>query len=239
MVLAAPLAHSRPVGFAHSTTVMADHAEGVMDELELFYSPSYRWSWGVGQLQLDSTAHGTQAITYARLNVLAKRWNLEAAQANIFFWGGGGSVYVGPQTVSLVQPGQPPSEHDHGEPGPTSYTQPSFRESTWNAGGQIDYETRRIYASLKTDFHASFQTVDKYTPRFWHRIDTVQFGIAPYKHDVDKIATWLVVSGRRYAGNTHEKDELALLLRFFKKSAWVEAGSTTDGELRAWAMVSF
>jgi hypothetical protein len=103
----------------------------------------------------------------------------------------------------------------------------------------MDFETRRIYASFKTDFHATFETQNEYEPVFWHRVDTVQFGIAPYKHDVDRIATWLVLSGRRYSGNTHEADELALLLRFFKKSAWVEAGATTDGKLRAWAMFSF
>jgi hypothetical protein len=148
-------------------------------------------------------------------------------------------VYVGPRYVPLLQPDGSDSEHDHGEPGPTSVLLPSLRESTWNAGAQIDYETRRIYTSLKTDFHASFRRVDDYTPYFWHRVDTVQFGIAPYEHDVDRVATWIVLSGRRYAGSTHAQDELALLLRFFKKSAWVEAGSTLDGELRAWAMFSF
>jgi hypothetical protein len=239
--LASGSAHARPIGYADSTTVMVEHAAGVMDELQVFYSPSARWSVGFGQLEVDSALHGSRAITYARLNVLAKRWNLESAQANIFFWGGAGSVYIPPLTYVVLAPGQP-GEHDHGAPPPptaTTFSKPSFRETTWNAGGQVDYETRRVYLSAKTDFHASFRTVEDSTPYFWHRVDTLQLGIAPYEHDVDRLATWFVISGRRYAGNSHASDELALLLRFFKKNFWLEAGSTTDGELRAWTMFSF
>jgi hypothetical protein len=32
---------------------------------------------------------------------------------------------------------------------------------------------------------------------------------------------------------------LALLLRFFKKRTWLEAGATTDGKIQAMAMFSF
>jgi hypothetical protein len=67
----------------------------------------------------------------------------------------------------------------------------------------------------------------------------LQLGIAPYKHDVDTLATWFVVQARQYTGNIHEGVEWALLLRLFRKGAWVEAGATTEGKLQAMAMINF
>ena len=74
---------------------------------------------------------------------------------------------------------------------------------------------------------------------FEHRIDTLQLGIAPYEHDFDTLATWFVVQGRQYTGGIHEGTEWALLLRLFKRGAWIEAGVTDDGKLQAMAMVNF
>ena len=47
-------------------------------------------------------------------------------------------------------------------------------ENSWNAGGQIDYETRRIYGAFRSDFH--------YSSLYWHRMDTLQLGFAPPKN---------------------------------------------------------
>jgi hypothetical protein len=101
----------------------------------------------------------------------------------------------------------------------------------WTAGGQLDYETRRIYASLKSDYYDS--------SAFSHRIDTLQLGVAPYKHDYATLATWFVVQARRYTGEIHDGTEWALLLRLFKRGAWIEAGPTNDGKLQAMFMINF
>jgi hypothetical protein len=201
-----PLAASaKPIAFAHGTTVMAEYGAGTMTEAQVFYAPRYFWSFGAGYLELDSDLTSKRReIAYARVNYLVKRWNLESAQANVFTWGGVGSAWV--------------SETDH-------------REFAWNAGAQVDYETRRIYTSLKTDLHRS--------SAFSHRIDTLQLGVAPYEHDYDTVATWLVLQGRRYTGGIHDGTEWALLLRLFKGGAWIEAGATDDGKLQAMAMFNF
>ena len=202
---ACTILQAKPIAFAHGTTVMAEYGAGTMNEAQVFYAPRYFYSLGAGYLELESDIDGRRReITYARANYLVKRWNLEDAQANVFVWGGAGQAYV--------------SElNDH-----------TF---AWNAGAQIDYETRRIYSSLKTDLHRS--------NAFSHRVDTLQLGIAPYKHDVDTLATWLVVQGRNYTGGIHDGIEWALLLRLFKGGAWIEVGATTDGKLQAMAMVNF
>jgi len=196
---------AKPIAFAHGTTVMAEYGAGTMGELQIFYAPSFNYSLGGGYLALDSAIDGSSTdITYARLNYLAKRWNREASQANVFVWGG-----IGSANIDGV----------------------SGDEFAWNAGVQLDYETRRIYASLKSDLHESSE--------FSHRIDTLQLGFAPYKHDYDTVATWFVVQGRRYTGEIFDGTEVALLLRLFKGNKWIDVGATTDGKLQAMVMLNF
>lgn len=100
-----------------------------------------------------------------------------------------------------------------------------------NAGVQADYETRSVYGSFKTDWQRS--------SAFSHRIDTLQLGLAPYKHEYGGVATWLLVQARQYTGGIHRGTESALLLRLFKGGAWVEAGVTNGGKLQAMAMFNF
>lgn len=235
LLLAAAGAAARPIVFADSAVVMAEYGAGNTREIQVFYAPRHFLSVGVGHLELDTNGDIPHEVTYARLNLLAKRWNMEGAQANVFVWGGVGSAFIGAFTPQTLQPGQVPTPgHGHGggvEPGEVPYRQESQRESAWNAGGQVDYETLRIYTSFKTDLHRS-ATVS-------HRVDSLQFGFSPYKHEVDSLSTWLIVSGRRYSGDQVDGDEVALLLRLFRKNTWVEAGATLDGEIRAMAMFSF
>jgi hypothetical protein len=202
---ACQMAEAKPIAFSHGTTLMAEYGAGTMIEAQAFYAPKYFLSLGGGYLELDSDMDNRRReIAYARANYLAKRWNMASAQANVFVWGGAGQAYV---------------------------SETNSHEFAWNAGAQVDYETRRVYASLKTDLHRANS--------FEHRIDTLQLGIAPYKHDFDSLATWFVVQGRQISGGIHEGTEWALLLRLFKRGAWIEAGATEDGKLQAMAMVNF
>ncbi len=100
-----------------------------------------------------------------------------------------------------------------------------------DTGVQADFETRRVYAS----FSADLQESDRYS----HRIDTLQLGWAPYAHDYDTLATWIVVQGRHYTGRLFRGTEKAVLLRLFKGGAWVEAGATTEGHPQVMAMFNF
>jgi hypothetical protein len=204
LAAAGPL-FAKPIAFADGTTVMAEYGAGTMNELQIFHAPRYFYSVGGGHLSLQSDPDSrTRDITYARVNYLLHRWNMEAAQANVFLWGGAGRAHVGETGENLF---------------------------AWNAGGQFDYETRRVYASVRTDLHEASD--------FSNRIDTLQLGVAPYEHDYDDLATWFVVQGRLYTGGLHDGPEWALLLRLFKRGAWVEAGATTDGKVQAMVMLNF
>ncbi len=184
---------------------MGEYGAGTMEEGQVFYAPRYFYSVGGGHLALDSDIdERSRDITYARFNYLVKRWNREDSQANVFAWGGIGRARL---------------------------SESAGDETAWNAGVQLDYETRRVYSSLKTDLFEGTS--------FSNRVDTLQLGIAPYEHDYDGIATWFVVQGRRITGKIHDGTEVAFLLRLFKGSVWIEAGATTDGKLQAMAMFNF
>jgi hypothetical protein len=206
LVLAGPLSVvAKPIAFADGTTVMVEYGAGTMTEQQIFYAPRYDVSLGGGHLELDSDeTTKVRRISYARLNYLARRWNLDYAQANVFAWGGLGGATGNTFSGMLLAE---------------------------NAGAQADYETRRVYGSLKTDWQRS--------SAFSHRIDTLQSGLAPYKHDYDGVATWFLVQARQYTGGIHRGVESALLLRLFKGGAWVEAGVTNGGKVQAMAMFNF
>eukprot|EP00456_Euglypha_rotunda_P069884 TRINITY_DN6171_c0_g1_i14.p1 TRINITY_DN6171_c0_g1~~TRINITY_DN6171_c0_g1_i14.p1 ORF type:complete len:221 (-),score=46.26 TRINITY_DN6171_c0_g1_i14:728-1390(-) len=110
------------------------------------------------------------------------------------------------------------------------------RKFAWNAGGQIDYETLRFYSSMRTDWQYA-------KDGFSHRIDTVQLGWAPYPHDWDRLATWLLVQARDYTGGLYDGVEPAALVRLFKNGRttafWIEAGVTIDGRLQSMFMINF
>jgi hypothetical protein len=197
--------HAKPIAFADGTTVMAEHGASTMNEVQGFYAPSYRYSLGGGHLSLQSDLNDdTRDITYVRANYLPKRWNMEAAQANTFVWGSIGRAHIG-------------------ETGDNQFA--------WNVGGQVDYETRHVYAALRTDLHEAAS--------FSHRIDTLQLGVAPYAHDYHTLALWFVVQARQYTNGIYDGIEVAGLLRLFKRNAWLEAGLNEDGKLQAMLMFNF
>lgn len=122
---------AKPIAFARGTTTMAEYGAGTMEEVQVFYAPRYWYSLGGGWLALDSEDGSTQRhIAYLRGNLLAKRWNLPGAQANVFLWGGLGRATGNDFAGDVLDR---------------------------NAGLQGDIETRRVYASFQSDLHESSQ----------------------------------------------------------------------------------
>jgi hypothetical protein len=104
-------------------------------------------------------------------------------------------------------------------------------EVAWNAGVQLDYETLWFYSMVKSDWHRSSS--------FRHRMDVAQLGFALYEHNWDELATWVVLQGRNMRGDFTRETETALLLRFFRRTQWIEAGITDTGGFTMMFMVNF
>jgi hypothetical protein len=202
-------ASAKPIAFQSGTTAMYEYGAGTMQEAQAFYAPLYWMSAGAGYLRLDADdGRFSRDLSYARANFLLKRWNMPDAQANVFAWGSAGAARG---------------------------SDFSGTRALFNAGAQADYETRRVYGSLKTDW--------LYASTFSNRIDTLQLGLAPYKHRYDQVATWFVVQARDYTGGIYDGVETAGLIRLFRAwswgSVWIEAGATIDGKVQAMTMFNF
>ena len=123
------VAAAKPIAFAKGTTLMLERGAGTMNEAQLFYAPRYWYSVGGGWLELTGEDGGTRRhIEYVRANLLAKRWNLPGAQANVFVWGGVGRATGNDFDGSVL---------------------------ARNAGMQVDYETRRVYGAFRSDLQES------------------------------------------------------------------------------------
>jgi len=209
LAVASVAAGAKPIAYQNGSTVMFEYGGETMQEAQVFHAPRYWWSGGAGWLRLEADDGAfAREITYARLNLLVKRWNLPGAQANVFAWGGAGTARGSDFGGSTFAP---------------------------NAGLQADYETRRVYGSLKSDY--------QYSRHYAHRIDTLQLGLAPYEHEYGTPALWFLVQGRTYTGGLYDDPEAALLLRLFQAwswgSAWGEAGVTQDGAVQSMFMFNF
>jgi hypothetical protein len=226
LAVSAPLgAAAKPIAFQDGWTVMGEIGTDTMREAQVFYAPKYWWSGGLSFTRI--TAHDERFerdIPNVQLNYLVHRWNLPAAQANVFAWGGLGAA----RGYDLVE--APGGGHAH-VPGTLERARFSGL-ATWHAGAQVDYETRRIYSSLKTDwFRAS---------RFRHRVDTLQLGVAPYEHDYEDLAVWFLVQARRISGDVMERrTEWIPMVRLFKGNFWIEAGANRDRRAQVMVMMNF
>ena len=196
-LLLATAASARPVSYADGHMFMADYQPD-MQQASYTYSPSFRWSASVGQLRVDDLDGAAESrLDYVRSARLLRRWNGPASQGNAFGW-----VGVGHRRFDTA------SGRDSG--------------TAWHTGFQLDWETRRVYTALTSEWHGGAG------PDF--RLDTASLGWAPYKHDHDRMATWFVVKGMRTEGAIDEDVMPVGMLRFFTARWWVEIGATADGE---------
>lgn len=192
---------ARPISYAGGHMLMVEH-EPTIDRFSYTYSPSHRWSVTAGGLRATDLARTDDLeLGYVRAARLLHRWNLPAAQANAFVWGG-----VGQGRTAL---GNGLARH---------------------VGVQVDYETRRIYTSMVSELHEG----DGWS----HRFDTAAVGWAPYEHDIDRVATWVVLKGMRATNTLDDEVKPAVVLRFFTTRWWLEVGADADGRPLANMMIN-
>lgn len=120
---------AKPIAYQDGYSLMAEYGAGTMNEAQLFYAPRHWWSAGAGALHLEAEdGRFTRDLRYLRANLLVQRWNLPAAQGNVFAWGSLGQA-EGSDFAGAV--------------------------TAYNLGAQADYETLRFYSSLRSEYQYS------------------------------------------------------------------------------------
>jgi len=132
-LVTATVATAKPIAFQDGWTAMAEYGTNTMRQAQVFYAPTYWYSAGLSYTKLIADDKGFEReIPGVQLNYLVHRWNLPAAQGNVFAWGNLGAAS-----------GRDAAGHFSGV-------------FTPSMGAQADYETRSIYASAKQEwFHSS------------------------------------------------------------------------------------
>ena len=99
-----------------------------------------------------------------------------------------------------------------------------------HVGVQADWETRRVYTSLVSELHDG---------RGWRFSQhTVSLGVAPFEHDYDRTAVWLVAKGMRSTGRVDDESKAALVVRWFNPRWWLEAGVDSNGKPLGFFMIN-
>lgn len=159
---------------------------------QLAYSATSRLAFGADYLR-DAMSGPERHFGYGRLNLLLKRWNGDDYQANVYAYGGAGAAI---------------------EPGATRLAA--------LAGGEADYETRKIYFSAKAMalFVRDGDDMVAYAARA---------GIAPYVGEAGDLHTWLIAQALYYPSATSEPVRVGPVLRFFYHNVLWELGVSVRG----------
>lgn len=191
---------AHPVAYKGGRQLMLGYSDSIQFA-ELFYTDTPRAAFGLHSMRLDNDNETFELLSLRR-NWLVKRWNMQDAQANLYTGLGLGTART-----------------DHSE---------------WRFAGegffQVDYETRKHYAALRS--HAMYSTDSTH---FWN---TFTVGLAPYKAEYDQLNTWILIR-TEYISEFQEHTEFIPTLRFFKHNIFVEIGITFDGEIRTLFMIHF
>lgn len=141
-----------------------------------------------------------------RLNWLAKRWNNEDSQANIYLSGGIGSeVFKNEnQTVRM-------------------------------AGLGMDWESRRYYVLFDQMYLHRDNRRNLAIPNESYGYMKFRVGTAPFLAEYDELNVWLILQAERYVGRGSgsglggEEVELTQILRFYVRNTLWEIGTRLNG----------
>jgi len=188
--------HAGPMGYKGSTMAMGDFGPN-WAEGWINHALTARDAVGVGYTWMrsddESVIHRVSEVTYTRL---VHRWNLPRAQANAWFVVGAG-VMTGNDFAG--------------------------ERFAWTPGGQVDYETTRVYVAAMGRLYRAGSVKNDY--------GAVRAGFSFYEAEYDEVQPWFIVEARRMRGLS-DGVEVTPMLRFIASRYFVEAGVNLDGQAR-------
>lgn len=161
----------------------------------VLYSFDTKWAIGLEHWRFSKDELNTEA-GFLKLNHLLLRKNGEDYQANIYLHGGLGGV-----------------DQEWG---------PRGTHGIYQAGIEADWETRKLYTSLK---HYEFHSPSKLDMS----MTQARLGISPILADFKNLQTWFMVQGM-VIDEVNERLMITPMVRFFYHNVLWEMGSSTRGE---------
>lgn len=192
-------AEARPVSHPGGTTVLTE-LNPMLASAHVHYSPNRHWSFGPRILY-----NREQQATYAGMQAtwLARRWNMPAAQANL---------YVAGMAAAVNRKG---GQHHPGGSSQDSIGAGGFAEV------QADWENRRLMVmGMARLTHAEGLGTSS--------MQMGRIGWAPYQGGYGDIHLWLF-GQVRHDSTMHDRLEPALVARIFYRTLLLEAGITDRG----------
>jgi hypothetical protein len=171
---------------------------------QLMYSFSHVWATGFNHWRFTRDDENTE-FALAKLNHLLYRYNGESSQANIYLHGGLGVV--------------------------DSEIQNRQTNTAYMGGAEVDWETRRLYTSLKYYYFTSPKTTDI-------TMTQARLGFSPYEAGFDQMQSWFMVQAM-YTPEVSPTVVITPMVRFFLKNVLWEVGSSTRGEWMLNLMVHY
>ena len=107
---------------------------------------------------------------------------------------------------------------------------PTTNFASAHVSAQADYETLWIYTAAKSALNVGTNSTDVES--------TISIGFAPYAHDFDTLATWLIVDFS-YFTEVDSHFRVTPKVRLFRNSWFVEAGCSLDGKPLLSCMIHF
>lgn len=194
LLIFAVAASAHPVIYKDGIVASSYNMESFSDN-QLMYSWSNRWASGLNYWRFTKDDANTEMV-FAKTNYLLHRSNSENSQANIYLHGGFGAA--------------------------DSEIERKATNEAYMTGIDADWETRKLYSSLKFYYFTSPKVTDI-------TMTQARVGISPYEAGFDQLQTWFMFQAM-YMPVTSREVVLTPLVRFFYKNVLWEVGSSTRGE---------
>lgn len=188
-------AHAHPVPYKGAWGLMSFNSPE-MSELTLVHSFTSQVAAATTYLKKSESE-----FYFARLNWLAKRWNNEDSQANIYLSAGVGAenYRTESQTAGL-------------------------------AGLGMDWESRRYYVLFDHLYLHRDHPRNPMIPNQGYGYYKFRIGTAPFLAEYDELNVWLIFQAEKYSGRNETNGvELTQMLRFYIKNSLWEIGARLNG----------
>ncbi len=180
LLVVATSAQAAPMAYKNGTMFMSEVSESDV-ELSANYAVTAKDAFGYAVARQTSDTGQKRLTHHATYTRLAKRWNLPAAQANVWLYGNVEQVRGDGLKGTVL---------------------------AWEPGFQVDYETTRLYGAIS--WHSQ-RAAGQNDALVRHNQTALRAGWSFYDTEYDETQPWIIVQLKRETGWTRERSLTPML----------------------------